>query len=668
MLAKSSKKAKAKGSGAVDNWLEKLDLYRKNVAYDETCLFRAASEQIYDCQIYHEKVRKESIEYGRLHFDQFKFLVDIDDQEAWETHLNKLENHMVVCGNIEIHLISKTYGRDVLVFHANQQIIYDVTKQSSPTVPIMLCLMDDDHYDVVYRKEQIKTAGFCQSLVYKLLYGNVFKIPNVEDIVDQMLNSNNVTVISEQELEKQKEKGNDVKVEEINDVVVAPFPFKIAKALDPNIYRNIEYDSWGQARREIRLGAWYHGDDKLILGTKCMFKDSESDKSFECYIQDLSLDEGMCLVFLTELGERRKVKYSDLAPETNAQPWPLPVRFVKNNQGHTYQLAFLDKHKDSRRRNTDRKHSRSINDLSDVEKFDDNINAFIGTPLQMKNKKKNKNQHPQTEACETISPALPESQGPLTSDINNYPQRYQWEPVHWPTPVQYISAEPNYYPQSPEPFIWPQAPATPFFDYKPMLASAPATPNVVPYHDNSYPYLYNYQLEEYPLYFPLTPTTPSTSQQFTYNQTEWPEENYNNNLSNGMYCPCPLPCSLQNSPGTNVMFTPQTPQPLDMYSPLLNYPSVPDSPTIYTAPPPPQPDLVSNAHIYTPIIPTSPMIDQHLPPTQGFIYPSPSTPNGPGVDWEWYQHPRPNSSYNSQGFIFPQPDENNNDYEDYQEN
>lgn len=31
--------------------------------------------------------------------------------------------------------------------------------------------------------------------------------------------------------------------------LIAPFPFKVAKALDPNIYRNIEYDTWCETRR-----------------------------------------------------------------------------------------------------------------------------------------------------------------------------------------------------------------------------------------------------------------------------------------------------------------------------------------------------------------------------------------------------------------------------------
>lgn len=37
---------KGKNLGPVDAWLDTLGYYRKNVAYDETCLFRAISEQV----------------------------------------------------------------------------------------------------------------------------------------------------------------------------------------------------------------------------------------------------------------------------------------------------------------------------------------------------------------------------------------------------------------------------------------------------------------------------------------------------------------------------------------------------------------------------------------------------------------------------------------------
>lgn len=30
---------------------------------------------------------------------------------------------------------------------------------------------------------------------------------------------------------------------------IPPFPYKVAKSLDPDIYRNIEYDAWNTVRR-----------------------------------------------------------------------------------------------------------------------------------------------------------------------------------------------------------------------------------------------------------------------------------------------------------------------------------------------------------------------------------------------------------------------------------
>lgn len=91
----------------------------------------------------------------------------------------------------------------------------------------------------------------------------MFKIPNVDDIVHNMLyDKSNIITQAELMLEKNKillESGNEVLTEEkleekfeekaASAVNIAPFPFKIAKALDPNIYRNIEYDSWGEMRK-----------------------------------------------------------------------------------------------------------------------------------------------------------------------------------------------------------------------------------------------------------------------------------------------------------------------------------------------------------------------------------------------------------------------------------
>lgn len=75
---------------------------------------------------------------------------------------------------------------------------------------------------------------------------------------------------------------------------------------------------------EMRLGEWYQGDDKLILGTCCELK--TGDSVVRCYIQEFVKGNEQCVVYIPSTAERRTVRYTDLSPETNAKPWPLPYR------------------------------------------------------------------------------------------------------------------------------------------------------------------------------------------------------------------------------------------------------------------------------------------------------------------------------------------------------
>lgn len=74
------------------------------------------------------------------------------------------------------------------------------------------------------------------------------------------------------------------------------------------------------------MGDWYYGDNNLILGTCCELT-TESGK-FQCYIQDILKDKNKCVVYITSLAEKRTVNYTDLSPESDAKPWPLPYRYT----------------------------------------------------------------------------------------------------------------------------------------------------------------------------------------------------------------------------------------------------------------------------------------------------------------------------------------------------
>lgn len=38
-------------------------------------------------------------------------------------------------------------------------------------------------------------------------------------------------------------------VKDLLDYGITPFPYKVAKSLDPNIYRNVEYDTWSEQKK-----------------------------------------------------------------------------------------------------------------------------------------------------------------------------------------------------------------------------------------------------------------------------------------------------------------------------------------------------------------------------------------------------------------------------------
>lgn len=50
---------------------------------------------------------------------------------------------------------------------------------------------------------------------------------------------------------------------------ITPFPYKVAKALDPDIYRNIEFDVWSELRRGIQVLAM-NGTGTETLHTYCV--------------------------------------------------------------------------------------------------------------------------------------------------------------------------------------------------------------------------------------------------------------------------------------------------------------------------------------------------------------------------------------------------------------
>ncbi|KAK9881067.1 hypothetical protein WA026_014412 [Henosepilachna vigintioctopunctata] len=643
MTQKLSKKGR--NPGVVDNWLEALGYYRKNVAYDETCLFRAVSEQLFSIQIYHERIRTECIEYARKNVHEFLPLVD--SEEELIDHIDKLEKHMVICGDFEVKMISKKYKCDVTVFDATAQQANHVVQKGQSKL-ILLCLMNEDHYDAVYQREHIVTAGVCQSIIYKLLYENVFKIPNVEDIVHGMLYDKTYITTQAELLLDDKNEENDDTSDRNSDTLpkdnsllsfnIAPFPFKVAKALDPSIYRNIEYDSWTEVRREMRLGDWYYGDDKLILGTRCVFNDDVNNESYDCYIQDIIKNQNRCVVYITKLAQKRIVNYTDLSPENGAKPWPLPYRFSKNlNISTATTILSLDKIK-SHRRKKEKNQSKSessihSNNSAVNDNLEHNVTAFVGAPLHMhspQNVQEEHNDVPTENNHETVS--------------QESSTRYHWEAPYYSYPSMMT-------PVMPESFSWPPTPVSPgvfSFNVRPVMTPVSTTPNVMHYCDVNPSPVYNYPMEHFHYTYQTwangealqTPSSPHAPVLLDHNHNNKELRNCQkapqevNSLHGSYQDPVPENRQVLEQQPMVCSPVPRVNHPMGVYSPVLPVP--PCTPIIYSPP----------AEIMVPTTPvpmyTSPIEVPYIVPETYSYPPTPST--------AWYP-----VGVNAQGFIFPTP-------------
>lgn len=65
---------------------------------------------------------------------------------------------------------------------------------------------------------------------------------------------------------------------------ITPFPYKVAKALDPDIYRNIEFDVWSELRRGIsQISTNIVVDCRTEIGGKSLTKSQESCLDYSFY-------------------------------------------------------------------------------------------------------------------------------------------------------------------------------------------------------------------------------------------------------------------------------------------------------------------------------------------------------------------------------------------------
>ncbi|XP_015440459.1 PREDICTED: uncharacterized protein LOC107195184 isoform X2 [Dufourea novaeangliae] len=367
----SPRKPSKRAQEPVDEWLQSEGYFRKHAPRDPTCLFRAVSEQVYMTQHYHIRVREECVEFMK----KMKHLFTENITIPFDDYLEQMACYTEWGGINEIQAMSLLYKREFVIFYGQKQISRTITNNGFKDV-IYLCHTPQKQYESIYTPDFVASAAYCQSIVYQVLYKDVFHMANIENTVHKMLHDRTATFrhdkfflkgnieIRDQlaaEIYTRVESGND-EVDDAPAIVrnIPPFPYRVAKALDPNIYRNTDFDIWQEIRREVKNAGWNrHNSHELQVGGKCLvqmdFNEEEFDRAnnnnvyvpslekdancndtkvlqkkgkqdsmfFYGYIQEMGKNQGPVLVFIEELGEKKVVPYSALKP--------LPLRKSKQN-------------------------------------------------------------------------------------------------------------------------------------------------------------------------------------------------------------------------------------------------------------------------------------------------------------------------------------------------
>ncbi|XP_070153573.1 putative uncharacterized protein DDB_G0291608 isoform X1 [Polyergus mexicanus] len=348
----------------VDQWLAKEGYFRKLTPRDPTCLFRAISEQVYHTQHYHLRVRKECTDFMMKKRQLFMDSMTT----SFDYYVKEMQCFTEWGGPNEIRALSLLYKRDIIIFVGEKQICENVTNNGFKKGVILLCHTEPKQYEPVYPMAFVQSAAYCQSIVYEVVYRYLYQMPNIKTVADKMLHNRNSAFrhdkffqkgnldIREQLIEdlykKVKNEHNDTDEVQSDWKGAPPIPYKVAKALAPDYYRNIELDIWHELKREVKSAGWNrYNSNELQVGGKCLIEISindleqcdrnnnkslcanSSDRSvsesnskteqqklkqgplwLHGYIQEMHTNREPVLVFIKDLGEKKFVPYDALKP------------------------------------------------------------------------------------------------------------------------------------------------------------------------------------------------------------------------------------------------------------------------------------------------------------------------------------------------------------------
>ncbi|XP_026215106.1 putative bifunctional UDP-N-acetylglucosamine transferase and deubiquitinase ALG13 isoform X2 [Anabas testudineus] len=330
----------------MDEYLSSLGLYRKMVARDASSLFRAVSEQLYYSQNYHQKIRQDCANFMRANRCNFEPFVE----GSFEKYLERLEDPKETVGQVEIKALSQLYRRCFLIYRYPGKSA-TVISEDDFVDKVTLCCSINGHYDIVYPRSYPASAALCQSVLYELLYTQVFGVEEVE--LCQTMEAfrvggrryrNSPSMCSDVDIgyDTPDDRGQREEVESSGAAGEKPravaddskpsadapppsrlsLPYKVMKSLDGEVYRNLEFDVWQDTCKEMQKTDYMvFAGRQYFLGDKCQVRLEPKGKYYNAFIQEVGTHSAAVTVFIEELGEKHLVPLTDLKPVNPVPAW-----------------------------------------------------------------------------------------------------------------------------------------------------------------------------------------------------------------------------------------------------------------------------------------------------------------------------------------------------------
>nr|XP_015827937.2 putative bifunctional UDP-N-acetylglucosamine transferase and deubiquitinase ALG13 isoform X1 [Nothobranchius furzeri] len=330
----------------MDEYLSSLGLYRKMVARDASSLFRAVSEQLYYSQNYHQKIRQDCADFMRTNRCNFEPFVE----GSFEKYLERLEDPKETVGQVEIKALSQLYRRCFLIYRYPGKPA-TIISEDDFLDQVMLCCSINGHYDIIYPRSYLTSAALCQSLLFELLYTQVFGLEEEElSLAMEAFKMggrryrNSLSVCSDidvgydtlEDRGYREETETGVTAEEKppagSDDTKPPseapppsrlsLPYKVLKSLDGDVYRNLEFDVWQDTCKEMqKMDYMVFAGRQYFLGDKCQVRLEPKGKYYNAFIQEVGTHSAAVTVFIEELGEKHLVPLTDLKPVNPVPAW-----------------------------------------------------------------------------------------------------------------------------------------------------------------------------------------------------------------------------------------------------------------------------------------------------------------------------------------------------------